>query len=307
MLRLQPRDLFVAVIGFWDRTTLAVNQQVIAAPSGKIFDERKSLPAPRVIFPGLTPHDDTDLIEVVELPVGFAHINKEEIDMRPFFSERLSDRLRNCRIIFSIHGDQRFIATSGLAITYKPDVTLTILQPPGQRTGIWHQFSNIDSAKLRTRRPTLTHRRSFYSRTVIDNIAHVRNPPIKLHPELFLRLPEVAQVHVLFRRGRGFLQDSVAGLNLQVHFETFKSHRAISRIDLVFGVIIDASTGVRRLDTHFGGEKLSRLVGPLVNPAHALNMGLQKLDNGGTVLLRPSGIDIDGIELIVGDGLHGVA
>src|SRR3989338_7781206 len=138
MLRLEPPYWFVAVIGFWARTTLALNQQVVAAPSGKIFDERKSLPAPRVIFPGLTPHDDTDLIEVVELPVGFAHINKEEIDTRPFFSERLSDRLRNCRIIFSIHGDQHFISTYGLPITYKPNVTLAILPPPGQRTGVRH-------------------------------------------------------------------------------------------------------------------------------------------------------------------------
>ena len=67
-------------------------------------------------------------------------VDEEEIDVRPFFSERLSDRLRNGWVVFTLYGDQHFVSCRGIPIPDEADVTLAILPPSGQRVSVEHEL-----------------------------------------------------------------------------------------------------------------------------------------------------------------------
>src|SRR5262245_21480892 len=73
MLGAQPRYLLVAKIGFGDRSAFAMDQQIVAAAQGEVFDIRHPLPAPRIFVPGLAAHDYFYLVGIIENSIWIAH------------------------------------------------------------------------------------------------------------------------------------------------------------------------------------------------------------------------------------------
>src|SRR5262245_11173751 len=103
------------------------------------------------------------------------------------------------------------------------------------------------------------------------------------------------------------LENSVSGLHLDIHLQAIQGKGAVNGEDFVLGEIVDTSARVGRLDPHLLSEELGGLVGLVINPAYAADMGLEKSDRGISVLLCPNRIDGNGVELIRGNQFQRIA
>src|SRR5881397_1349214 len=98
MLGAEPGNLFVAKISFWDRPAFTMDQQVVSAAERKVLDVRQAFPAPRIIVPRLAPHDDADLVSVIEHPIRVAHIGYEDVNTRALLAQRRGYGVRHIEV-----------------------------------------------------------------------------------------------------------------------------------------------------------------------------------------------------------------
>src|SRR6266508_2752743 len=129
MLGAESGNLFVAKISFWDRPAFTMDQQVVSAAERKVLDVRHAFPAPRIIVPRLAPHDDADLVSVVEHPIRVAHIGYENVNMRALLAQCGRDSIWHIQILIAIDRE------------YDLDVPYAVaaaLREKGGRDSIWH-------------------------------------------------------------------------------------------------------------------------------------------------------------------------
>src|SRR5262249_21015707 len=128
-----------------------------------------------------------------------------------------------------------------------------------------------------------------------------------LNAQLFLRLPQVAHIDVfLWRRWCSF-DDAILYLHLDVYFQSGKGHVAFDRIYLVVDVVIDAAARKGRLKAKLLRQKVGSIRWMIVNPPQGLNVSLDEFPHRRSILLRPGRIDVDIVELIIGNDFRRIA
>src|SRR6266498_1207723 len=147
MLGAEPGNLFVAKISFWDRPAFTMDQQVVSAAERKGLDVRHAFPAPRIIVPRLAPHDDADLVSVVEHPIRVAHIGYENVNMRALLAQCGRDSIWHIQIVFAIDSDEDFVTWLSLVIADKTNVAVTVLPGISKLASKRHQRRDIRRPK----------------------------------------------------------------------------------------------------------------------------------------------------------------
>ena len=78
--------------------------------------------------------------------------------------------------------------------------------------------------------------------------------------QFFLRLPQITQIHIFFRRRQGSFNESIPRLHLDIDLQPLQRNRSVHGVDLILGVIIDPPARVGRLYAEFFGEKIRGLI-----------------------------------------------
>ncbi len=114
-----PREALVAMVDLGDGSTLAVDEQVVAASTRQVLDPGRSLPAAGFLDPRSAAHGHADLVEVLEFAIVL-HLGDDDVDPGAHLAERARNSVGEFRVGLAVDADENAVSGLGGTVTDEP-------------------------------------------------------------------------------------------------------------------------------------------------------------------------------------------